>query len=413
VSKEFIQQVSLLFIQIKEKMLDIRTRNRIDWFCANKVNDFSPTISPAPKNKESNEIESIQESVNYFLKHGINEFVIQKKYMGSYCTIYLKRNLKDTYFVSRNGHIITHINLDEAKESLTDLHARMCVEFPDFDTIIIASELLPWKILGAGLIEKDFYAYYDAQKEHNDYLTTSNLYEKIQKVKASVAYQTYHADKQTLKSKDFKAKHKAHIIRQYEALNDFKVLNLEAQKESLSVFKKQIDIFGQDGKIDFKPFTILKIIDDNGKEVMPNSNLTYSLVNNDAFLHLHFTEENKTENLSKIYAFYENLSNNNEEGIMIKPVKSYIKHLPPCFKVRNNNYLTMIYGINFQEDFQRYLDKRNIKQKLEQSINGWEINQQMLQIPYKTIDTENYLMKLLLLKRINDEAIEKKLDPRL
>jgi hypothetical protein len=394
-------------------MLDIRTRSRIDWFCANKVNDFSPTISPAPKNKEKNEIESIEEAVNYFVKRGVNELVIQKKYMGSYCTIYLKKELTETYFVSRNGHKIEHIDLEEAKESIAKLHAKMCLEFPDFETILIASELLPWKVLGGGLIEKEYYAYYDAQKEHNEYLTKSNLYEKIAKVKASESYQTYHSDKITLRSKDFRAKHKAHIIRQYEALHDFKILNIDKQKESLNIFKNQIDTFGQEQKVHFKPFTILKIVYSDDAEVIPNSNLTYQLVNQDDFLHLDFTTENKAENLSKIYAFYENISNNDEEGIMIKPVQNYIKDLPPCFKVRNNNYLTMIYGINFQEDFERYLDKRNIKQKLEQSINGWEINQQMLQIPYKTIDTDNYLMKLLLLKRITDELIEKKLDPRL
>jgi hypothetical protein len=394
-------------------MLDIKTKSRIDWFCTNKVNDFSPTISPAPKNKENNEIESIQEAVNYFLNREVIEFVIQKKYMGSYCTIYLKKNLDETYFISRNGHKIEHIDLEEAKESITNLHAKMGVQFPDFDTILIASELLPWKILGGGLIEKEYYAYYDAQKEHNDYLSTSNLYEKIERIKTSDAYKNYQSDKVNLKSKEFKSKHKAHIIRQYDALNDFKVLDLETQKKSLSIFKKQIDTFGHEEKIHFKPFTILKVVSNDGSEILPNSNLTYQLVNEDDFLHLQFTEENKAENLSKIYAFYENLSANNEEGIMIKPVQNYIKHLPPCFKVRNNDYLTMIYGINFQEDFDLYLDKRNIKQKLEQSINGWEINQQMLQIPYKTIDQDNYLMKLLLLKRINDEMIEKGLDPRL
>jgi len=73
----------------------------------------------------------------------------------------------------------------------------------------------------------------------------------------------------------------------------------------------------------------------------------------------------------------------------------------------------MIYGVNFHNDFEHYLDKRNIRKKLEQSINGWEINQKMLQIPYKNLNEENYLMKLLLLKRINDEEIEKNLDPRL
>jgi hypothetical protein len=107
------------------------------------------------------------------------------------------------------------------------------------------------------------------------------------------------------------------------------------------------------------------------------------------------------------------LTSENEEGIMIKSAESYIKGLPPCFKIRNNNYLTMIYGVNFDSNFEHYIDKRNVKKKMEHSINGWEINQQMLKIPYKDLNEENYLMRLLLFKRINNEEIEKTLDPRL
>ncbi len=394
-------------------MLDIKTRNRVDWFCKNGVNDFSPTISPAPKSKNNGEIESIEEAVAYFLKNNTNELVIQKKYMGSYCTIYLKKDSNETYFVSRNGHKIDHIDLEEARESITDLHQKMLELYPEFDTIMIASELLPWKVLGGGLIEKEYYAYYDAQKTHNEYLKSSNLYEKIAKVKAAVNFVTYKEDQQKLSSKEFRSKHKPHIVRQYEALTDFKVLDLNVQQKSLQIFKTQIDTFGKEEKVHFKPFNILKIVFNDGREVIPNSNLTYSQINEDPFLHLKFTEKNKTANIKKIYTFFEKLSENNEEGIMIKPLESYTKGLAPCFKVRNNNYLTMIYGINFQADFEYYLNKRNIKQKLEQSINGWEINQQMLQIPYKSINSDNYLMKILLLKRINDEAIEKALDPRL
>jgi hypothetical protein len=142
-------------------MLDYKVRNRIDWFCNNKINDFSPTISPAPKSKSKNEIESIEEAVNYYLGKGVNEFVVQKKYMGSYCTIYLKRNLEETYFVSRNGFKMDHIDVEKAIESLKELHAKMVIAFPDFETLLVASELLPWKVLGAGLIEKEFTGYYD------------------------------------------------------------------------------------------------------------------------------------------------------------------------------------------------------------------------------------------------------------
>lgn len=86
-----------------------RLKNRIDWFCENKINAFSPTISPAPKSPERKEIESIDKAIRYFYDNGIKEVVVEKKYMGSYCDIYLNKNLEDTYFVSRNGHKIDHI----------------------------------------------------------------------------------------------------------------------------------------------------------------------------------------------------------------------------------------------------------------------------------------------------------------
>ncbi|MRX38113.1 hypothetical protein GJU43_02395 [Flavobacterium sp. LC2016-23] len=394
-------------------MLDYRVRNRIEWFCKNKINDFSPTISPAPKSKTKNEIESIEEAVNYYLGKGVNEFVVQKKYMGSYCTIYLKRNIEKTYFVSRNGFKMDHIDVDKAINSLKDLHAKMVTAFPDFDTILIASELLPWKVLGAGLIEKEFTGYYDALKTHNAYLQSSGLLEKLENVKESEAFTTYISDKKQLTRKEFGSKHKSHIVRQYEALAAVKIPDVAKQEESLQVFKNQIDTFGDEAELHFKPFTILKVVNSSGNEILPNSNLTYELVNDDVFLHLEITDLNKEEKLGEIYSFFEKLTFDNEEGIMIKPVKNYIKNLPPCFKVRNNNYLTMIYGVNFHQDFDHYLEKRNVRKKLEQSINGWEINQKMLQVPYKDLEEENYLIRLLLLKRINNEEIEKTLDPRL
>ncbi|MCR4032494.1 MULTISPECIES: hypothetical protein [Flavobacterium] len=394
-------------------MLDYKIRNRIEWFCENKVNDFSPTISPAPKNKERNEIESIESAIHYYMHYGVTEFVVQKKYMGSYCTIYLKRNIEETYFVSRNGFKMDHINTAQAIESLRVLHAKMLVDFPEFETLLIASELLPWKVLGAGLIEKEFTGYYDALQTHKDYLKDSGLIEKLISVKNEEAFTTYVSDKKQLSRKEFASKHKMHIIRQYDALQSVKIPNLDKQQESLNVFKNQIDTFGTEGEIYFKPFTILKEVKISGEEILPNSNLTYELINDDPFLHLEITASNKEEKLKEIYDFFEKLTEANEEGIMIKPVQNYIKGLPPCFKVRNNNYLTMIYGVNFHQDFDHYLEKRNVKRKLEQSINGWEINQKMLQIPYKNLGEENYLMRLFLLKRINNEEIEKTLDPRL
>ena len=394
-------------------MLDPKIKNRIDWFCINKVNDFSPTISPAPKDLERREIESPRAAIRYFMANGVNEFVVQKKYMGSYCSIYLKNNLDDTYFVSRNGFKIEHIDLEEARKGLVDLHAKMLEKFPEFDTIILGSELMPWRVLGKGLIDNDYWAYYDAYNTHNNYLKNSNLYQKLEALRDSEPYKKYQSDKATLGKKEMEQLYKPHLVRQYEAFNDLVVLDLPKQAEAIEVFKRQVETFGVVGPIEFKPFNILKIISKSGEETLPNDNLSFADVNDDPFLHLVFTEENEAENLANLYRFFEDLTAGNEEGIMIKPRKSYIKDLPPCFKVRNNNYLTMIYGVNFSMDFEYYLNKRNVQKKLEQSISGWEINKHLLEVPYKTIDAENYLIKLLVLKRLQGEEIEKTLDSRL
>ena len=176
-----------------------KLKNRIDYFCRNKVNAFSPTISPAPKSVERNEIESIDKAIRYFHRHGVGEIVVQRKYMGSYCDIYLQKRLEDTYFVSRNGHTIDHINLQSAVEACRDLHKRF--DWSKLSVVIIQSELMPWSALGKGLIENEFAGYLNVHRNHCDYLSQSNLYEKIVRVKESPAYREYAEDKKRLSGK--------------------------------------------------------------------------------------------------------------------------------------------------------------------------------------------------------------------
>jgi len=394
-------------------MIDTKTISRIEHFVQNKINDFAPTISPAPKNLERKEVESLYEAIEYFLSHQVNELLIQKKYMGSYCSIYLKRNFEETYFVSRNGHLINYIDLSKAKEKLQSLHSKMVEKYPAFETMIIASELLPWSAMGKGLIDREYQGYLDAHKTHFEYLSNSNLYQKIADVKLSHDFLEFKKDKSEMKESELKKKYKSHILRQYHALDKMKIIDLDLQKKSLDISKQQIDHFGKEDSIEFKPFNILKIVNQDGSECIPNDNLSFRDVNSDAFLHLKFDEKNKEENIEKAYSFFNQLTSENEEGIMIKPAQSYINGLVPCFKVRNNNYLTMIYGVNFANDYEYYLSKRNIHRKMEQSIIDWKINYEMLQLEYKDIHSENYLMKLFVLKRIEQEDIENTLDKRL
>lgn len=389
-----------------------RLKNRIDWFCVNKVNAFSPTISPAPKSKERNEIESIFEAIRYFYENGVKEIVVERKYMGSYCDIYMNKNIENTYFVSRNGHKIDHIDLAAAKQACRDLHARF--DWEHLQLVIIQSELMPWSAMGKGLIENEFEGYLNVHQNHYEHLANTDLYNKIADVKKSDAYIQFVEDKNTLSSKELKAKYSHHIIRQYESLSEFKVLDLAVYKQSIDIYRTQINHFGQGGDIYFKPFNILKKVFDNGSEEFVNDNLSYKDVNDDEFLHLPISNEEELNHaVEEVYSWFASLEQNNEEGIVIKPRQAFIKGTPPAFKVRNNQYLTMIYGVNFYDQYDYYIYKRNIVKKLECSINDWMLNWELLKVPYKEIDKENYFLKNLVFDRIMGERAEAGLDTRL
>jgi hypothetical protein len=387
-------------------------KNRINWFCRNKINAFSPTISPAPKAPERNEIESIDSAIRYFHASGVPEIVVQRKYMGSYCDIYLHKNLEDSYFVSRNGYKVTHIDLQAAKESCGALHKRF--DWHNLALVIIQSEMMPWSILGKGLIDSEFIGYLNVHQNHYHHLKQSDLYRKIAAVKASSAYKTFQEDSQTLTGAALSAKYPSHIIRQYNSLAAFPVLNLDAYENAIRIYEQQIGHFGREGQISFKPFNILKKIYDDGSEQFINDNLSYGEVNDDDFLHLDIRTEAALEQaVNRVYEWFNILSQHMEEGIVIKPRQAFIRNVPPALKIRNNDYLIMIYGVDFREQYDDYMKKRSIKSKLECSINDWMLNWDMLKIPYKDIHEENYLLKNLVFDRIMGEKVEATLDIKL
>ena len=387
-------------------------KKRIDWFCKNKINAFSPTISPAPKSAERNEIESLYEGLQWFVDRGVNELLVQKKYMGSYCDIYLHKELADSYLVSRNGYKINHLNRTQWLAALTDLHARF--SWSDTAIRIIQSELMPWSALGKGLIANEFSAYYISHQIHADYLQQSDLYTKINQIRQKPEYKAFVADAKTLSSKELKDKYPNHIIRQYQSVRDMKLLDLPNYAKNISLFKKELDIFGKEAPIYFKPFNILKEIKDDGTEVFVNDNLSFQQINDDEFLHYTFADEADFEaKYPEIRAWVDKMNANEEEGVVIKPRKAFLPAMPPAFKVRNKDYLTLIYGVDFQDRLQEQINKRNIKGKLKCSINDWAINAKLLQTPYADIHEENYEFKNLVLDRILGEEIENQLDSRL
>lgn len=389
-----------------------KIKNRIHWFCKNKVNAFSPTISPAPKSAARNEIESLYEGIRFYLDLGINEILIQKKYMGSYCDIYLHRNIEESYLISRNAYQISHFSQDEIVEALSELHQKL--DWTNLQRVIIQSELMPWSALGKKLIDNEYGAYLISHKTHFNYLKESSLYDKLNQLKASETYKTFVEDKAVLSAKALKSKYEAHVIRQYKSIENFPVFDLDKYKKNITRFERQLDLFGKQDKLHFKPFNILKTIDNEGNECIINDNLSFAQVNDDDFLHYRFSSEKEFEEaFPEIEKWVHLVNQNEEEGVMIKPRICFQKNIPPALKVRNNDYLTLIYGVDFQDNLAYQIKKRNIKKKVNCSVNDWMINWKLLQIPYCEINQENYLLKNLVFDRILGENIENKLDTRL
>ena len=73
----------------------------------------------------------------------------------------------------------------------------------------------------------------------------------------------------------------------------------------------------------------------------------------------------------------------------------------------------MIYGVNFQDQYDYYLKKRTIERKVECSVNDWMLNWELLKVSYKEIDKENYFFKNLVYDCIMGENAESMLDKRL
>lgn len=397
----------------QEKELELRRiRSRIEWMCRDRIAAFSATISPAPKSTERGEIESLYEGVRYYVENGVKDLVFQKKYMGSYCDIYLHKDMDKTYFVSRNGYKIDYINLTEAKLACEDLYS--VFDWTNLDLVIVQAELLPWHVMGGRLIEREFEGYLKAHQTRLDYYRASELLTKIQRVKEGETFAEFLSDRDKLSGGALKKKYPSHIVRQYDALATFEQLDLRSYAEGIEVFERQIKYYGRKGDLHFKPFNILKKIYTDGREEIPDSNLTYNQINPDEMKVVHIDDIDKLqERLVPVYDWYNALCRDMAEGIVIKPQKAFVKGVVPALKVRNNDYLTMIYGVDFLKDMETQIRKRKTVNKMVCSMNDWQINFALLQIPYREIRTENYYYRNLMLDRILQEKIELKLDPSL
>lgn len=325
---------------------------------------ISGTMCPAPArwHEEGEEpwfdLESIDGAVQLLLARDIKEVISQKKHMGSRCQLYLNKTVEDSYAISRNGWriklpcmpTIIQVYLDKYK----DLYE---------ESLIVDGELLPWSALGRGLIERDFTCY--SQAIHNE----------------------------------------------LELLSDSKLLStflpsydLEQDKKDLESFDTQLSIYGNNQDPYFEPFGIIAI---DGVSTLTTNQVSIC----DKFgIDYQVFDLTNPRDIESLKVFYNAMTLDGDvEGIVVKPT-DWVKGLIPYLKIRNPEYLRLVYGFNYSKHIEKACRTKNIRGKLNLSIREQDLNHDLLTASFSDdTTTKHQIYKLL----ITEFTKEKTLDPRL
>lgn len=382
---------------------------RIVKMCKNKVNFIAGTIAPAPAHKqnsdlESSDLESLVLGLRYFYdcyKNIPNCLLsIQIKDMGSRCQFYYFKNDKEkSYCVSRNGFIL---NLE--KNVVNRIYDILTIKLENFNfytnakLIIIDGELMPWSAVGDSLIKSSFYQPLESALNELKILEEFNFVQQEKKLIEEYNKSGFKEDTSVLDRPELNKK--------YDKYNSFSVihenidnyLDVNIIKKGWETFEKQIKIYGVEcnsNDINYKPFSILKVCLDNDSEFLPEDvglgNVEmYQILSDNPKLSINL--DNTIEfNLELIESFKNQVSNlGNFEGLIIKP-NFPNENFAPCMKVRNKDYLHIIYGPHYltEKKYSLLLNKKNIKHKLKLSIKEHKLGKNMLKIRYDDINETN------------------------
>ena len=333
---------------IKKKITDIIDKNNLSsdaryWlhnFNESGAQFISGTMSPSKAS--ATQLEPIETAIDYFYTQGVDKVIIQPKYMGSRLQIYLFRESGKDFAITRSGHKLGHA--DKMSKVFKSLHEKY--DNQDFwqDSIIFDGELLPWSMIAQELIEKDFLQYGKSIKQ------------------------------------------------ELNILNDdmaFKAFNLDGQivqkTEMIDTFIEQASWFGQSGEVQYKPFSILKV--DNEIWIDKNQEEIFKLISNENEPYL--VIDTSKESYAQAVEFFKELTqkmnqeNLGNEGIVMKPLL-WKKGVAPYMKVRNEQYLHLIYGYDYKLHYQEKLKNKRINKKLELSVKEYELGIDMLRATTKS-----------------------------
>lgn len=332
----------------------------VDRFVESGARFLSGTIAPAPATETA--LEAPEAALATLKEHGVSRCIVEPKYMGSRAQVYLFRGAPERSFaISRKGFVIRS---PEVKPVLQEVYDEFVAK--DFwrETLILDGELMPWRAIGGQLIDSEFERYGAAVDAEVSMLANDPVFQAF------------------AVGAEFRA---------------------PARVEGLQVFREQVALYGAEGTPHYKPFTVLAADGDDwlGRdqaEVFP------LVAPNEPYLVL---ELGAADAQAQLVQFFQTLTQDEKmEGVVIKPCV-FEDNMIPFMKVRNERYLHIIYGYDYQLRYAGMCAKKRIGRKLQVSRKEFFLGRAMLKA-----QDENTLRSAILQMQ-GEVAREATLDPRL
>lgn len=426
----------------KHRKLSMREQDemskRIYHLAKNKVNFISGTVAPAPSSKKENylNIEDLKIGLGLISEAYSNDLVlaVQPKFMGSRCNIYLNCvDINLSYSVSRNGYLIgpDRVDMKPIYEKLL-IQLQTYIAGNNIRMIILDGELVPWSVLGLGLIQNDFIpvkAGLESEIEFAEkYNFDTNYNQMVQNLNQLVGEKEFGQMTKKVIVNKFPAHYQT-----YQAYLSEKPFHQDTEllKTLFKTYSTQMDLYANidmgtnsDTKPDYKPFGILKIIYNDGVETIPllDGSITqsemYQLLSSGLESDSQLVVQIKPDSdMEQIYLeiktwFDKKTIQEGFEGIVLKP-DIVLKDKLPLIKVRNQDYLTIIYGYDYklEHNYKNLVNKKFTRYKIAQSIKEFKLGLNLLTMNYSNLDSDEYKSRLE--NFITCELDGNNLDPRL
>lgn len=418
------EELPILFEREKNVMVqdladsDLR---RLAYCSHHAVNFISGTMSPSDKNEETGELESLERGLDYFKSHGVNTVVLQPKYMGSRCNIYLHRDLESSYAVSRNGYRIKGLDLTQVYRELLAKFSTF-MEEEGLTMMILDGELLPWRAMGAGLIDRQFKTIERGLGTELDFLAQHGFDDALSKLVTEYEASGFKQEQFKLSKAVLNEKYGSAAYQTYKHVSEMieRHVPVTEQQAAYAVYKKQLELYAPNTgetlatELHYKPFSILKFIYQDGSEALPawTTSRMYSFLSDDEFVVLHLDDSDSYE---KAQQYFRTLTTTKSmEGVVIKP-EHVRDDVVPYMKVRNEDYLTIVYGYDyrFSHKYKKLFKQKSIHRKLKTSRSEYNLGQQMLGVKLADINPDNEVYRRIAANLLFEVASEKEIDPRL